>query len=89
MKIETKFDVGQFVWVNIPYVNDWCGKRKVINKAELHRIEAIRLTATENYFSNIDAIYILENVGECNEFCLFATQEEAEAKLKEIKDGTK
>lgn len=86
MKIETKFGVGQVVWVNVPYVNNWGGKRKVINKAELHKIEAIKLTATEDYCSNTDAIYILEDVGEFNEFCLFATQEEAEANSKENSD---
>lgn len=87
MKIETKFDIGQEVWINIPYLNNWGEVHRVINRAEKFTITGINARVSKYCDCKIDTIYFIENLGEQNERYLYATKEEAEAELKEMQNG--
>ena len=83
MKIETKFNLGQEVYVITPYKNDWGGTTKVINIVEKVEIESIEIGV------NRDAtmvIYWLQNRGKEGEDFIFATKTEAELRLKEVQN---
>lgn len=88
MKIETKFDIGQEVWINIPYLNNWGEVHRVINRAEKFSITGINVRVSNYCDCRIDTFinYFIENLGEQDERCLYDTKEEAEAKLKEMRD---
>jgi len=85
MKIETKFDLGQEVWINIPYLNSWGGVPRVLNRAEKFTITGIQARVSKFCGCEVDTIYFFENLGEQNEMFLFATKEEAEAKIRIVK----
>lgn len=73
MKIETKFDIGQEIY--------FIGFFDFIDKGKIEKIE-IRVNKDEKFI-----VYALR--GFINTFCqsqIFATREEAEAKLKEMRD---
>mgnify|MGYP003297995677 CR=1 FL=1 len=86
MKIETKFNIGQEVYIIMPYTNDWGGTTKIINIVEKFEIEGIEIKTSKG---TTQVMYWLRNRGKENEEFMFATKEEAEAKLKEVQDDRK
>ena len=76
MKIETKFDIGQKVWISA------FGYR--VAEVTIKRIEIFA-----NYAGEDSVIYYLGDfdIQYAHEFELSNTREEAEAKLKEIENG--
>jgi hypothetical protein len=86
MKIETKFEIGQEVYVIIPYVSDLGGNHRVINRAEKFSIASITVRVSTRWDGKIDTYtyYSIENIGEIDERCLYATKEEAEAEIKRM-----
>ena len=84
MKIETKFNLGQEVYVIMPYRNDWGGTTKIINIVQKFEIEGIEIKTDKDA---TQVMYWLRDRGKENEEFMFATKEEAEAKLKELKEN--
>lgn len=83
MKIETKFNLGQEVYVITPYSNDWGGTTKVINIVEKAEIESIEIGVSKDATK---VIYWLRDRGKEGEEFIFATKTEAEARLKEVQN---
>lgn len=84
MKIETKFNLGQEVYVITPYRNDWGGTTKTINIVEKVEIEEIVIQIEDT--KKLIIYYWLKNRGKEGEEFMFATKEEAEQRLKEVQE---
>lgn len=79
-KIETKFEIGQEVYCYIGYTNN------KIHEAEIVAIFANRFEDKEVNTNNYRIVDKYDYVYTIPEDQIFATPEEAEAKLKEMQD---